>query len=33
VHHVSFAVMRRLGIIDAFTNDRHFRAAGFNTLF
>jgi uncharacterized protein len=30
---VSFAVMRRLGIADAFTNDRHFKAAGFNTLF
>jgi predicted nucleic acid-binding protein len=33
VDHVSFVVMRRLGIIDAFTNDRHFRAAGFDTLF
>jgi predicted nucleic acid-binding protein len=33
VDHVSFAVMRRLGITDAFTNDRHFKAAGFNTLF
>ena len=33
VDHVSFTVMRRLGITDAFTNDRHFRAAGFNTLF
>jgi predicted nucleic acid-binding protein len=33
VDHVSFAVMRRLGITDAFTNDRHFRAAGFKTLF
>jgi len=33
VDHVSFAVMRRLGITDAFTNDGHFKAAGFNTLF
>jgi len=33
VDHVSFAVMRRLGITQAFTNDRHFRAAGFETLF
>ena len=33
VDHVSFAVMRRLGLTDAFTNDRHFRAAGFTTLF
>jgi len=30
---VSFAVMRRLGITDAFTNDKHFTAAGFNVLF
>lgn len=30
---VSFAVMRRLGIREAFTNDRHFSAAGFETLF
>jgi predicted nucleic acid-binding protein len=30
---VSFAVMRRLGIQRAFTNDRHFREAGFETLF
>jgi predicted nucleic acid-binding protein len=28
VDHVSFIVMRRLGISDAFTNDRHFKAAG-----
>ncbi|MCY2955046.1 MAG: hypothetical protein NTU53_24220 [Planctomycetota bacterium] len=27
-----FAVMRRLGFAEAFTNDRHFRAAGFDTL-
>jgi len=33
VDHVSFTVMRRLGITDAFTNDRHFKVAGFNTLF
>jgi predicted nucleic acid-binding protein len=33
VDHVSFAVMRRIGITKAFTNDRHFRAAGFETLF
>lgn len=33
VDHVSFAVMRRLGIADAFTNDRHYQAAGFNVLF
>lgn len=33
VDHVSFAVMRRLGITDVFTNDRHFKAAGYNTLF
>jgi len=32
VDHVSFAVMRRLGITEAFTNDRHFQAAGFVTL-
>jgi predicted nucleic acid-binding protein len=33
VDYVSFAVMRRLGIDRAFTNDRHFREAGFETLF
>ena len=33
VDHVSFIIMRRMGITDAFTNDRHFKAAGFNTLF
>lgn len=33
VDHVSFAVMRRLGMAKAFTNDRHFRAAGFENLF
>ena len=33
VDHVSFQVMRRLGITDAFTNDKHFEAAGFTVLF
>lgn len=33
VDHVSFVVMRRLGIRQAFTNDAHFQAAGFETLF
>ena len=33
VDHISFVVMRRLGITEAFTNDRHFQAAGFTTLF
>ena len=33
VDHVSFVVMRRLGITEAFTNDKHFRAAGFTLLF
>lgn len=33
VDQVSFVVMRRLGIKDAFTNDRHFQAAGLSTLF
>ena len=33
VDSVSFAVMRRLGLRQAFTNDRHFTAAGFETLF
>jgi uncharacterized protein len=33
VDHVSFVVMRRLGITEAFTNDRHFQAAGFTILF
>jgi predicted nucleic acid-binding protein len=33
VDHVSFVVMRRLGLTEAFTNDRHFRAAGFTPLF
>jgi uncharacterized protein len=30
---ISFAVMRRLGLTEAFTNDQHFTAAGFTTLF
>ncbi len=30
---ISFAVMRRLGLAEAFTNDQHFTAAGFTTLF
>lgn len=33
VDHVSFVVMRRLEISKAFTNDRHFKAAGFETMF
>jgi predicted nucleic acid-binding protein len=33
VDHVSFAIMRRLGISKAFTNDRPSRAAGFEVLF
>jgi predicted nucleic acid-binding protein len=33
VDHVSFIVMRRLEITSAFTNDKHFRAAGFETMF
>ncbi len=33
VDHVSFTIMRRLGVSKAFTNDGHFRAAGFETLF
>jgi uncharacterized protein len=33
VDHVSFVVMRRLGLSQAFTSDAHFRAAGFETLF
>jgi uncharacterized protein len=30
---ITFAVMRRLDLNQAFTNDRHFNAAGFETLF
>jgi uncharacterized protein len=33
VDHVSFAVMRRLGMTEALTNDRHYQAAGFTVLF
>jgi predicted nucleic acid-binding protein len=33
VDHLSFAVMRRMGLTEVFTNDRHFAAAGFRTLF
>ncbi len=33
VDHVSFIVMRRLGVTEAFTNDRHFQTAGFAVLF
>ena len=33
VDQVSFAVMRRIGIGSVFTNDRHFRAAGFEVCF
>jgi predicted nucleic acid-binding protein len=33
VDHISFTVMRRLGIKRAFTNDKHFNAAGFEVLF
>jgi predicted nucleic acid-binding protein len=33
VDQLSFVVMRRLGLTDAFTCDHHFVAAGFTTLF
>ena len=33
VDQISFLVMRRLNIPAAFTNDRHFAAAGFHVLF
>ncbi len=33
VDHVTFVIMRRLGLTEAFTNDRHFKAAGFAILF
>jgi uncharacterized protein len=33
VDQVSFMVMRRLSLTEAFTNDQHFRAAGFTVLF
>jgi predicted nucleic acid-binding protein len=33
VDSLSFQVMRRLGLTEVLTNDQHFRAAGFRTLF
>ena len=33
VDEISFAIMRRLGLRQAFTNDRHFTDAGFELLF
>lgn len=33
VDHLSFSILRRLGLTKAFTNDAHFRVAGFETLF
>ncbi len=33
VDHMSFCVMRREGITQVFSNDRHFSDAGFETLF
>jgi uncharacterized protein len=33
VDQVSFIVMRQIGIEEVFSNDRHFKAAGFTTLF
>jgi predicted nucleic acid-binding protein len=33
VDQISFGVMRRLGLSEVFTNDQHFRAAGFTPLF
>jgi predicted nucleic acid-binding protein len=33
VDHLSFLVMRRYGVARAFTNDRHFLAAGIEVLF
>lgn len=33
VDQISFIIMHRLGINKAFTNDQHFAAAGFETLF
>ena len=33
VDQVSFLVVRRLGMTRAFTNDKHFEAAGFEVLF
>jgi len=33
VDQISFRIMRRLGLSEAFTNDQHFRAAGLVPLF
>ena len=33
IDQISFRVMRRLGLTEAFTNDQHFQAAGFTPLF
>jgi predicted nucleic acid-binding protein len=33
VDNLSFQVMHRLGLTEALTNDQHFQAAGFTTLF
>ncbi len=33
VDHISFAIMRRINIAEAFTNDWHFQVAGFTILF
>ncbi|MBI3735253.1 DUF104 domain-containing protein [Candidatus Sumerlaeota bacterium] len=33
VDQISFIVMRRLEVTEVFTCDKHFNAAGFNTLF
>jgi predicted nucleic acid-binding protein len=33
VDELSFVIMRKLDITEAFTNDQHFRTAGFTTLF
>ena len=33
VDEVTFVIMRRVGITQAFTNDQHFAAAGFQILF
>ena len=33
VDHVSFIVMRREGLSQVFSNDHHFQAASFKTLF
>ncbi len=33
VDHISFVIMRRLAIVEAFTNDKHFAAGGFQKLF